>query len=65
MRENVLTAGNTNFIYAIFRVYRLGQDNMGLRVYLDPESLRLSGQLEFTAETWTVVPTNGNQNHAA
>ncbi|KAL7624644.1 hypothetical protein AAE478_006214 [Parahypoxylon ruwenzoriense] len=57
MRDNVLTADNTNRIYVIFRVYYLGQDNMGLKVYLDPESLRLSGQLSFTAETLSVVPS--------
>ncbi|KAI1633135.1 hypothetical protein F4809DRAFT_624584 [Biscogniauxia mediterranea] len=63
MRDNVLTADNVarnnnnpSRIYAIFRVYHLGQDNMGLRIYFDPESLRLSGKLEFTAETWSVVP---------
>ncbi|KAI0385044.1 hypothetical protein F5Y04DRAFT_204258 [Hypomontagnella monticulosa] len=60
MGENVLTANNRTKIYVIFRVYNLGQDNMGLRVYFDPESLRLSGQLDFTAETWSVVPTNVN-----
>lgn len=62
MRGNTLTAGNTTKIYAIFRVYYLGQDNMGLKVYLDPESLRLSGQLKFTAETWSVVPNEADQN---
>lgn len=62
MRDNVLTADNTNKIYVIFRVYNLGQDNVGVKVYLDQESLRISGQLKFTAETWSVVPTEVNQN---
>ncbi len=29
---------------------------MGLRVYIDPEALRLSEQLEFSVEKWSVVP---------
>ncbi|KAI0424953.1 hypothetical protein F5Y09DRAFT_118782 [Xylaria sp. FL1042] len=46
-------------IYVIFRVYWLGQDNVGLRIYLDPESLRRTHQLEFTSELWSVVPGLG------
>ncbi|KAI1421444.1 hypothetical protein F5Y12DRAFT_767727 [Xylaria sp. FL1777] len=46
--------GNT--IYVIFRVYWLGQENMGLAIYLDPESLRRSGHLKFQSELWSVVP---------
>lgn len=56
MQDNILAAGNTGSIYAIFRVYWLGQDSLGLKIYLDPESLRLSGQLKFKAESWSVVP---------
>ncbi|KAI3321153.1 hypothetical protein HD806DRAFT_537803 [Xylariaceae sp. AK1471] len=56
MRDNVLTANDTGSIYAIFRAYWLGQDHMDLKIYLDPESLRLSGQLKFTAETWSIIP---------
>ncbi|KAI1487736.1 hypothetical protein F5X96DRAFT_681025 [Biscogniauxia mediterranea] len=60
VRDNVANHNNNNNnpcrIYAIFRVYHLGQDNMGLRIYFDPETLRRSGKLAFTAETWSVVP---------
>ncbi|ROW15001.1 hypothetical protein VPNG_03422 [Cytospora leucostoma] len=58
MRDNELTPGNNDAIYVIFRVYNLGRADrpLGLRVYLDPETLRLSGQLEFTADTWRVTP---------
>ncbi len=56
MKDSVLSPDNDHTIYAIFRVYSLGRDGMGLRVYLDPETLRVSGQLEFTSETWSVVP---------
>ncbi|RWA07221.1 hypothetical protein EKO27_g7884 [Xylaria grammica] len=61
MRDNAITANNTEKIYAIFRVYYLGQENMGLKVYIDPEALRLSGQLEFAADTWSVVPADVSQ----
>lgn len=56
MRNNVLTGGNKHSIYVIFRVFNLGRDDIGLKVYLDPESLRLSRQLKFTAFVWSVVP---------
>jgi hypothetical protein len=57
MRDNALTPRNTDTIYVIFRVYYLGRAGMDLKIYMDPEALRLSGELEFTAETWSVVPT--------
>lgn len=45
-------------IYVIFRVYQLDQGDQGpgLRLYVDPEALRLSGELDFTAQSWSVVP---------
>ncbi|KAK8133494.1 hypothetical protein PG984_005506 [Apiospora sp. TS-2023a] len=59
MQENTVTMGNSSTIYVIFRVFNLGQDNMGLKIYLDPEALRVSEALKFTAESWSVVPTYG------
>ncbi|KAI0392222.1 hypothetical protein F5Y17DRAFT_437188 [Xylariaceae sp. FL0594] len=53
---NATTNNNKATIYAIFRVYSVGQDDMGLAIYLDPESLRRSRQLIFEGGTWTVVP---------
>ncbi|KAI1297487.1 hypothetical protein F5Y03DRAFT_386916 [Xylaria venustula] len=53
-------AGNT--IYVIFRVYWLGQEDMGLAIYVDPESLRMSGHLKFQGELWTVVPGTGRDS---
>jgi len=53
MQDHSIASGCTSAIYVIFRVYNLGQDNMGLKIYLDPETSR---QLEFTAQTWSVVP---------
>ncbi|KAI1118839.1 hypothetical protein F5Y14DRAFT_397902 [Nemania sp. NC0429] len=54
------STGNT--IYVIFRVYWLGQEDIGLAIYLDPESLRRSGQLKFQSELWSVVPGTDNNS---
>ena len=43
-------------VYVIFRVYNLGQDKMGLKVYVDPETHRSQGKLLFTGNEWSVVP---------
>lgn len=58
MKNTSLSGETTNEIYVIFRVYHLDQGDQGpgLRVYVDPESLRVSGELDFSAPTWTVVP---------
>ncbi|KUI64846.1 hypothetical protein VM1G_00100 [Cytospora mali] len=59
MRDNELTPGKTDTIYAIFRVYDLGRGDrpVGLKIYLDPETLRLASQLEFTAQSCERVRT--------
>ncbi len=59
MKDCTLSAENRDTIYVVFRVYNLGQDNMGLRIYLDPAALEAS-ELDFTAETWSVVPRTGS-----
>jgi len=48
-------SGRTERIYVIFRVFNLGNDSIGLKVLVDPESIRQRGELAFTAETWSVV----------
>ena len=45
----------TRSLYVVFRVFNLGKDSVGLRVLVDPESMRQREELAFTAETWTVV----------
>ncbi|KAL3294422.1 ino80 chromatin remodeling complex protein [Colletotrichum asianum] len=55
MRNNLVT-DDSDTMYVIFRVYNLGQKDIGLKVYVDPETLRLAGRLKFTGETWSVVP---------
>jgi hypothetical protein len=56
MQENT-SHGNDNrrTVYVIFRVFSVGTDNTGLRVLVDPESMRLRDELSFTAESWSVV----------
>lgn len=58
MRNAILSEGNNSEIYVIFRVYQLDQGDQGpcLKVYVDPESLRLSRVLDFSAQTWTITP---------
>lgn len=43
-------------VYALFRVYGLESGRAGVKVYVDPEIARKSGQLEFEADSWTVTP---------
>lgn len=43
-------------VYVVLRVYELDSRKIGMRVYLDPEQLRLDEELSFTGETWSIVP---------
>ncbi|KAK0705957.1 hypothetical protein B0T26DRAFT_679718 [Lasiosphaeria miniovina] len=45
----------TDALYVVFRVFNLGADAVGLRVLVDPESMRQRGELAFAAELWSVV----------
>lgn len=45
-------------VYAVLRVFNLDSRDIGLRVYLDPETLKTDGVLEFTAESYSVKPGN-------
>ena len=40
-------------VYIILRVFNLGQENMGMRVYVDPAR---NGELVFEADSFTVKP---------
>jgi hypothetical protein len=42
-------------IYALFRVFNLGTDATGLRIYLDPEEQRRTGRLRFMADKYSVI----------
>jgi hypothetical protein len=47
---------NTEEVYVIIRVFNLDKDTIGMRVYVDPAAMDVTGQLKFTAEQWSVVP---------
>ena len=46
-------------IYVVFRVFNLGQEPIGMRLYVDPDVIRARRELLFTAESWTIVPGPG------
>lgn len=46
---------NKNEIYLIARVCGLGRSRMGLKLYLDPWSLRRTQQLKFHADVYSVT----------
>jgi hypothetical protein len=41
-------------VYVLVRVFRLEQDNIGLKVFLDPEEARNNGELDFKVQTYVV-----------
>ena len=53
--NNNADSRRTESVYVVFRVFNLGEDDVGLRVLVDPESMRQREELAFTAETWSVV----------
>ncbi|KAJ6789935.1 hypothetical protein PWT90_07563 [Aphanocladium album] len=44
-------------VYLILRVFGLN-GRLGMCAYLDPEELRLNGQLHFTAQSWSIIPSS-------
>ncbi|GFF57726.1 hypothetical protein IFM61392_07789 [Aspergillus lentulus] len=47
---------NQASVYVIFRVYNLGRDSVGMKVYVNPGLMEARGELVFMTETWSVVP---------
>lgn len=43
-------------VYIVLRVFDVAGEGLSMRVYLDPEQLRSTRSLVFTAETWSIVP---------
>ncbi|KAK8875288.1 hypothetical protein PGQ11_005802 [Apiospora arundinis] len=56
-RQSIQNASQQSLdrIYLIFRVYNIGRSSIGLRILVDPEHLKQTGTLEFTASTWSVI----------
>lgn len=49
-------ADNNCSIYIIFRVFKLCEKEIGMRLFVDPEGMRQRRELEFDAETYEVTP---------
>lgn len=47
---------NHSEVYIVLRVFDVAGDGLNMKVYLDPEQLRLAESLVFTGETWSAVP---------
>jgi len=47
---------NHDSVYALFRVFNLGKESMGLRIFIDPEQQRRQDVLKFAADKYTVSP---------
>ncbi len=43
-------------IYIILRVFNLGQDNIGMRLYVDPVTMKREGQLFFEPSSYILTP---------
>lgn len=43
-------------IYIVFRVFGLGGERIGLKLYVDPEALRRKRALDFNADKYEVTP---------
>lgn len=57
MRNMTFRSGErAHEVYVILRVYNLGRENMGMKIYVDPAKLESSGALRFEADQYTVSP---------
>jgi hypothetical protein len=43
-------------VYLICRVYNLGRESMGMKMFVDPYVMEGTGELRFTPDTWTCTP---------
>ena len=51
------SAGQQSEVYIILRVFEIeNEGRIGMKVYVDPERLRLENQLVFTGESWSITP---------
>ncbi|CAG9997117.1 unnamed protein product [Clonostachys byssicola] len=56
LMQNIHSIEDRSEVYMILRVFWLDSNNIGMRVYLDPEHMRQEGGLIFTGETWSIIP---------
>lgn len=43
-------------VYIILRVFNLDKDRIDMRLYVDPAGMEERGELQFTSESYSVVP---------
>lgn len=43
-------------IYIVMRVFNMGQDDVGLRLYVDPATMEREGRLGFETGQYVVMP---------
>ena len=55
-RMQLLDNSPSDEVYLIARVFDLGASGMGLKLYLDPATLRRTEHLKFVAERYAVTP---------
>ncbi|KAK0653491.1 hypothetical protein DIS24_g5934 [Lasiodiplodia hormozganensis] len=59
MQRMALTPGTPAAeVYVLVRVFNLEREDVGLRVYVDPERHKRAGVLAFNVDTWIVKPDN-------
>jgi hypothetical protein len=46
----------TDEVYIILRVFHLDRDDIEMRLYVDPAGMEERGELQFTSESYSVVP---------
>ncbi len=44
-------------VYIIFRVFNLDKDGIDMRLYVDPKGVEEGGELVFTPESYSVLPS--------
>lgn len=54
--------GQSSSVYIIIRVFGLRDGFVGFQIFVDPESKRQRGELDFTAESWRVAVVRGRSN---
>ena len=55
MRRMKLDLGTaTAEVYVLCRVFKLTAERIGLKIYVDPETARENGEIEFSIHTWAV-----------
>ncbi|KAF9772366.1 hypothetical protein IL306_009945 [Fusarium sp. DS 682] len=58
--NSVNTTTQRRKVYILFRVHGLESGQVGVRIYIDLEALRKTGDLVFEAQSWTVTPRAGS-----